>query len=88
MHIGPPFVVDYQPAQMAIPGLRALDHPAVSRKPLLALDFAHGNSVLDVALCALLAATREVVALVRVQLLGSRARPTAPAAVNRWDHIQ
>lgn len=66
-----------QLAEGSQPGMRALDHPAMVPKPVVALDATASNACRDAQLAQVSAAAREVVALVRMQFAWPAARPAA-----------
>lgn len=68
------------------PSMRTLNHPAMAPEPIIALDSSAGNTILNATAFKVSAAPSEVVALVRMQLLGPLARPAALAA-HRWQCI-
>lgn len=53
-----------QLAEGSQPGVRALDHPAMTPEPVIALDTTPGNTRRDAQLAQVGAATRKVIALV------------------------
>ena len=65
------------------PGMRALDHPAVAPEPVIALDALAGDAILDASVLEVGTASRIVVALVRMQLVGPAARPARFSAHSR-----
>lgn len=72
-----------QLAECSQPGVRALDHPAMTPKPIIALDAAPGNTRPDAQLAQVGAATGKVIALVGMQLVRPASGPTATAAHHR-----
>lgn len=72
-----------QLAEGSQPGMSALDHPAVPPEPIVALDAPAGDAILDPSAFEMSMASRVVVALVRMQLLGPSARPASLATHRR-----
>lgn len=64
----------------------ALDHPAMPTQGLMAVDTAAGDARGDPSLAQMLAAAREVIALVGVQLVGPPTWPTGQSG-NCWQRI-
>ena len=87
MDIGTSLVSDDEASAAVEPGEGALDDPAVSAQPVLALDPTSGDAGRDVARATGAAAAGEVARLIGVQFVGSAPRPTA-AAADRRDGIQ
>jgi hypothetical protein len=77
-------VSDGQAAEAIDPGECALDDPAVTAEPILALDAAAGDAGLDVAPAAVTPAACVIRGFVRVQFLRSATGATALAA--EWWH--
>jgi hypothetical protein len=67
------FVADRQTTEAVDPGKGTLNHPAVPPEPLAGLDPASGDAALDATPTQVGPTAREVVALVRMQLVGSLA---------------
>ena len=74
MEVGPALIACGQAAEACEPGQGAFHDPAVAAQPLAAVDPAPGDLGLDAALAAFPPAAPVVVALVGVQLGGSRPR--------------
>ena len=72
-----------QLAKGSQPGVRALDDPAMTTEPVIALDTTPGNTRRDAQLAQVGAATRKVIALVGMQLVRPSPGPTAIAAHRR-----
>ena len=68
-----------QLAECCQPSVRSLDHPAVTPEPVIALDAPAGDAVLNATALEMGAAAMEVVALVRVQVLGPASWPARQA---------
>src|ERR671935_195092 len=79
MDVGPALVADREPTVLGQPSQRPLDDPAMPSQALAALDALAGNAHLDVAPPQGLATARNVVGLVRVQLVRACAGPSAAA---------
>ena len=77
VHIGEAFITDRETTETVEPGKGPLDNPAVATKLLAGLDPAPGDAALDAALAQVGPTTREIVALVRMQLVGPLAWSTA-----------
>ena len=72
-----------QLAQGCQPGVSALDHPAVTSEPVIALNASAGDAILDTSALEMGATSREVVALVCMQLARPPARSARLAAYGR-----
>ncbi len=75
MDVGPPLVAYRKPAVAGQPRQRPLDHPPVPAEPLARVLAPPGDAGLYAALAERLSPTREVVALVGVELRGALPRP-------------
>ena len=71
-----------QLAEGSQPGVSALDHPAVTPQPIIALDALAGDAILDASTLEMSMASRVVVTFVRMQFHRPPARP-APLATHR-----
>lgn len=79
MDVETPLEANAQFAEAGKPGVRTLDHPAVSSQPFLAFYAAPGNARRDPSLFQVLPAAGKVVALVRMQFVRAFAgRPFRP----------
>ena len=85
--VGSLLVADDEAAETGEPGEGSLDHPAVPAEALAGVEAASGDAWDDVAIVAGLAAAREIVGLVGVQLARSPAGPT-PALADRCHRIE
>src|SRR5918912_3652429 len=79
MDVGAALVADREPTILGQPGQRALHHPAMPSQALAALDALARNAHLDVAPPQGPATARNVVRLVRVQLVRACAGPSTGA---------
>mgnify|MGYP003617906766 FL=1 len=86
VNIDPAFEASTQLAEGCQPGVCALNHPAMTPEPVIALDATPGNTPRNAKLAQMSAATREVIALVGMQLVRPAPRPTA-TATHRWQGI-
>lgn len=81
-----PFVADGETPELIDPGECPLDHPAMPAELFAAVDAASGNAGRDGASAEVPTTAVEVVALVRVELVGPLAGP-ATLLANRVDRI-
>ncbi len=75
-----------QLAEGGQPGVRALDHPAMTPEPVVAFDDAPGNTRGDPQLAQVKAAASIVIALVGMQFVRPAPGPTATATY-RWQRV-
>jgi hypothetical protein len=80
----PSLIADRQPAVLAEPGQRPLDHPAVPPEPLRRLNALAGDPGGDPPATEIPATAGDVVGLVGMQLGWSTARPSGATA--RTEH--
>ena len=85
--VGTTFITDRQTSKATQPGQRALDDPAIATQALAALDTLARDSHLDVPLVQRLAAARDVIGLVSIQLGWPFARST-PWAFDRLHDVE
>ena len=86
MDVIAPLIAYREPAVTGEPGQCALHHPSVPSQPLARVDPAPSDARLYAPLPQGLAAAREIVALLGVQLLRTLARP-APTAMGLLDRL-
>lgn len=72
-----------QLAEGSEPGISAFDNPSMAPEPIVALDTPAGNAIDDASVLQMSAATREVVALVRMQLVRPAPWPADPTGHRR-----
>jgi len=72
-----------QLAKRCQPGMSALDDPPIASEPVIALNASAGDAVSNTAALEVNAALCEVIALVRMQLVGPAARPAWLATHSR-----
>jgi hypothetical protein len=84
-----PLIADREPAVLRKPGQRALDNPPVPPQSLARVDSASGDAWGYAPLSQGLSATREVVSLICVELLGTlpRSAGTTTRPLDRLDAI-
>jgi len=87
VNVGPAFIAHGKSSEPVEPCEGALHDPPVDAQPLLRLDATPGDPMLHPALTAGIPATPEVIPLVRVQLLGPPARPSASPVSHSRDRI-
>lgn len=75
-----------QLAEGSQPRVSTLDHPAMATEPIIALDASAGDAILDASALEMGAASRVVVTLVSMQLLGPPARPAPLATAKTIDY--
>lgn len=83
MNVDAALKANTQLAEGGQPGVRSLDHPAMTPEPVVAFDAAPGNTRRDAQLAQVGAATGKVIALVGMQLVRPASGPTATAAHRR-----
>ena len=89
MDVPPALVADRQPAEARQPGQRPFHDPAVAAELLAGLDPPARNAAVDATLAEALAAARDVVGLVRMDLRWTDAGSPAPAgALERLDRFE
>ncbi|SFD61249.1 LysR substrate binding domain-containing protein, partial [Paracidovorax konjaci] len=80
MNIDATFEASAQLAEGSQPSVGALHHPAMTPEPVIALDTTPGNTRRDAQLAQVGSATRKVIALVGMQLVGPTSGPATTAS--------